>query len=158
MGINITLLGQMITFALLVAFTMRFVWPPLSQAMAERQRKIAEGLADAERGREDLKIAQKKAAEMITEARNKAAEIMAHAEKTRDTIISEARHEAEEKAAAILKAAEAEVNNEYRKAQTKIRQEAVDLGCQIAEQILKKKSTVKRMKLGLTAFWKNQHD
>jgi F-type H+-transporting ATPase subunit b len=152
MSINITLLGQMITFALLVAFTMRFVWPPLSQAMAERQKKIAEGLADAERGREDLKIAQKKAAEMIAEARSKAAEIMAHAEKTRDTIIAEARHEAEEKAAAILKAAEAEVNNEYRKAQTKLRQEAVDLGCQIAEQILKKEVDRKAHEAWLNRF------
>lgn len=138
MGINITLLGQMITFALLVVFTMRFVWPPLSQAMAERQKKIAAGLADAERGREDLRLAQEKAAKIIVEARGKASDIIAIAEKTRETIVAEAKKEAEEKATSLLKAAEAEVQNEYRKAQMKLRQEVVDLGCQIAEQILKR--------------------
>lgn len=152
MGINITLLGQMITFALLVVFTMRFVWPPLSQAMAERQKKIAEGLADAERGRADLKLAQGKAAKIIAEARGKASDMIAVAEKTRETIITEARQEAEEKATSILKAAEAEVQNEYRKAQMKLRQEAVDLGCQIAGQILKREIDRKAHEAWLNRF------
>ena len=60
MNINATLIGQMISFALLVWFTMKFVWPPVTKALAERQQRIADGLAAGERGKHELELAQKR--------------------------------------------------------------------------------------------------
>ena len=73
MSFNATLIGQMITFLLLVVFTMKYVWPPIMQAMQDRQKKIAEGLASAERGVREQELAQAKAADMLREAKQQAA-------------------------------------------------------------------------------------
>ncbi len=76
MGINLTLIGQGITFFVFILFTMKFVWPHVSKAMAERQRKIAEGLSAAERGSHELELAKKAALEELRKARQQAAEIV----------------------------------------------------------------------------------
>ncbi len=76
MSINATLIGQMITFALLVWFTMKYVWPPLMQAMEERQKRIAEGLAAADKGKEEMELAEKRAKKLLKEAKDQAAEIV----------------------------------------------------------------------------------
>lgn len=69
MEFNVTLLGQAITFAILVWFTMKFVWPPLTNMMDERAKRIADGLAAAERGKQDLEAAEKRVADEIRKAK-----------------------------------------------------------------------------------------
>src|SRR5688572_617658 len=81
MNINVTLVGQMITFGLLIWFTMKFVWPPLMKAMAERQKRIADGLAAAEQGKQELERSQQSANVTMRDAKNKAAEIISQAER-----------------------------------------------------------------------------
>ena len=76
MNINLTLLGEMITFAIFVWFTMRFVWPPLMKALNERREKIAAGLAAADKSHRDLELAQHKVTELLTEAKAQAAQLI----------------------------------------------------------------------------------
>ena len=76
MSINATLLAQMVVFAILIWLTMRFVWPLLRQSMTERETRIAEGLAAAERGKNDLELAEKRSAELVREGKDKAQELI----------------------------------------------------------------------------------
>ena len=87
MDIGMTLLGQALTFALLIAFTAKFIWPPLMAAIEERQQKIAEGLAAADRSKKDLAQAEEKVNEVLREARSKASEIINQAEARRAQFI-----------------------------------------------------------------------
>ena len=86
MSINLILLGQAITFLLFVIFTMRFVWPPIIQAMQERQKKIADGLAAGARGEQELANAEIQIQQQIREARQQASEIIEKAYKRADQI------------------------------------------------------------------------
>ena len=81
MSINATLIGQMITFTLLVWFTMKYVWPPIIAAMEERKAKIADGLAAAEKGQDEIKLAEKKAKGLLKEAKEQSVEIISSAQK-----------------------------------------------------------------------------
>ena len=90
MNINITLLGQMISFAILIWFTVKFIWPPLMKAIEERQQKIAEGLAAADRSQKDLAQAQDKVNDIVREARSKANEIIEQAHSRGNQIIDQA--------------------------------------------------------------------
>jgi F-type H+-transporting ATPase subunit b len=94
MNINATLFGQMIVFAILIWFTMKFIWPPLMSAIEERQQKIAAGLAAADRARQELADADARANEELKEARGKASEIIDQAHARANQIIDEARQEA----------------------------------------------------------------
>ena len=76
MNINLTLIGQLIAFVAFVAFCMRYVWPPIAGAMAERQNKIADGLAAADRAGHDLEVAKQQADEQLVEAKREAAGII----------------------------------------------------------------------------------
>src|SRR5690348_18179035 len=94
MDIGMTLLGQAITFAILIAFTAKFIWPPLMAAIEERQQKIAEGLAAADRSKKPEAQAEEQVAELLKEARVKANEIIQQAEVRRAQIIDHAKEEA----------------------------------------------------------------
>src|SRR3954468_17670875 len=91
MDINASLLGQAITFAILVWFTMKIVWPPLTNALDERTKRIADGLAAAERGKQDLQQAEKRVAVELDRAKQQAAEIIAQSEKRATAIVDEAK-------------------------------------------------------------------
>jgi F-type H+-transporting ATPase subunit b len=111
-NINATLFAQMIVFAILIWVTMKWIWPPLMAAIEDRQQKIAEGLAAADRSKKDLAQAEEKVNEVLREARGKASEIIAQAEARRIQIIDLAKEEAIEegnrqKAAAIAEIASA---------------------------------------------------
>ena len=80
MNLNLTFFGEMITFAVLVFVTMKYIWPPITKAMQDRQQKIALGLAAAERGQHDLEIAQERSAEQLREATKKAHVILEQAD------------------------------------------------------------------------------
>ena len=94
MDINVTLIGQMITFLIFVALTMKFIWPPISKSLQERRQKIADGLAAAERGKHELEVAHHKAKEVIREAKAQASVIVEQANHRSHTIEEEARQEA----------------------------------------------------------------
>ena len=136
MNINATLLGQMITFAVFVWFTMRFVWPLLMQAIEERQAKIADGLAAAEKGRHELELAEVRAKELLRERKQHAAEIVAHAQKRANEIIEEAKISARTESERILGSARAQISQDLQEARDKLQREIGQLAIAAAEQIL----------------------
>ena len=136
MNINLTLIGQLISFAVFVWFCAKFIWPPLITAMEERQAKIAEGLSAAERAAKDLELAQDKAAHKLRDAKLQAAEIVEQANKRSAQIVNEAESDARVKAAQILKAAEAMVEQEAVQAREALRLRVSELAIAGAEKIL----------------------
>ncbi|MCX7892731.1 MAG: F0F1 ATP synthase subunit B [Burkholderiales bacterium] len=136
MNINATLLGQMLTFAVLVWFTMKFVWPPIMKALDERQRKIADGLAAAERARQDLASAEARAAEIEREARAKAQELLAAADKRAAAIVDEAKAAAKGEADRIVAGAKAEIDQEAQRAKDQLRSQVAALAVAGAQKIL----------------------
>ena len=138
MNINLTLIAQLVSFAVFVWFTMKYVWPPLVSAMDERKAKIAEGLAAAERGAHEQELAKKRAAEKLHEAKLQAAEIKSNAEKQAAMIIEEARNKAKEEGGRQLAAARAEIEQETNKAREALRTKVAELAVLGAEKILRK--------------------
>lgn len=136
MNINATLLGQAITFAILIWFTMKFVWPPLMAAMAERAKTIADGLAAAERGKHDLELAEKRAAEILRQGKEKASEIIAASEKRASEIIEEAKSQAKNEGDRILIAAKADIEQEIFRAKEHLRNQVTSVALAGAEKIL----------------------
>ncbi len=138
MDINATIIGQAITFAIFIWFTLKFVWPPITAALEERAQKIADGLAAAERGKSDLAQAERKSADALVEARQKGAEIIALSEKRRVEIIEEAKAEALAAAERIKQAAQAEVEQETFRARESLRAKVAELAVAGAERILRR--------------------
>lgn len=138
MNINITLLGQMVSFALLVWFTMKFVWPPLTRAMAERQQRIADGLAAAERGRHEFEVAQSKALQILHEAHEDAADVLAQAASRATELIEQAKNDARTDGARLLAAARTEIGVEINRAREHLRAQVAQLVIAAAAKILEK--------------------
>jgi len=136
MSINATLIGQMITFTLLVWFTMKYIWPPIMQALEERKSKIAEGLAAAEKGQEEIKLAEKKAKKVLREAKDQAAEIVSLAQKRATEVVEESKGNAQKEGERMILAAQAQVEQEMQQAKEKLRKEVSALALRAAEQIL----------------------
>lgn len=136
MDINATLIGQMITFALFVWFTMKFVWPHLEKILQERQQKIAEGLAAAERGHKELEISQKYAVQHIHEARSKAIETIEHAKKLAATIVEEAKAEALLEREKMVALGHEEIAQALHQAKTQIQTEMIELTIKSTEKLL----------------------
>lgn len=136
MSINATLIGQLIAFILFVAFTMKFVWPPLIKAIEERQKKIADGLAASERGQHDLELAKKEAAHHLKDAKSQAAEILEQANKRGVAIVEEAKAEARAEADRIKAGALAELEQEVNRAKEGLRSQVASLAVAGAEKIL----------------------
>ncbi len=138
MSINLTLLGQAITFLIFVWFTMKFVWPPLIDAMKERQKKIADGLAAAARGQEELLNAEERIKGQITEAKQQAAEIIEKAYRRADQIVEEAKDKAQEEGKRIIEAAQADIQQSTSRAREGLRKEVAALAISGAERVLKR--------------------
>ena len=138
MDINATLLGQAITFAILVWFTMKFVWPPLTNLMDERAKRIADGLAAAERGKQDLEQASKRVDEQIRLAKQQASELVLMAEKRAAQIVDEAKQAAKTESEKILVDARAQIGQEVLRAKEDLRGQVADLAVVGAEKILKR--------------------
>ena len=143
MNIGITMLSQAVAFALFIWFTVKFIWPPLMNAIEQRQRKIAEGLAAAERGKQDLELAAKRAAEEIQLARSKAGEIISQAEKRGAAVIEEAKQAAKAEAERIVIGAKAEIEQEVFRAKEALRAQVSVLAVAGAEKILKREIDAK---------------
>ena len=136
MSINATLIGQMITFALLVWFTMKYIWPPLFDSLEERKKKIADGLAAAEKGQEQIILAEKKAIGVIKEAKEQSSEIVTLAQKRANEIVEESKDTAKKEGERLLLAAKAQLEQEMQQAKEGLRQQVADLALNAAEQIL----------------------
>ena len=127
MNINATLFAQILVFIGLVWFTMKFVWPPIAKALDERAAKVAEGLAAAERGKNDFEQAEKKVAELLAEGRTQVAEMVANAEKRAAKIVEEAKEQASTEAARITAQAKADVEQEMVRAREILREQVASL-------------------------------
>lgn len=143
MNINATLFGQMLVFAVLVWFTMKFVWPPIMKALDERAKKIAEGLAAAERGRQDLASAETRAADIERQARVRAQELIAAAEKRAAEIVEEAKVNAKAEGDRIVAGARAETEQDAQRAKDALRKQVAALAVAGAERILRREIDAK---------------
>ncbi|PKY09560.1 F0F1 ATP synthase subunit B [Acidithiobacillus marinus] len=135
-GINGTLIIQLITFVILVALLYKYMYGPLRKVMDARRAKIADGLAAAERGKEEMVLAQKRAAEMLREAKDKAAEIIANAERRGVELREEAQSKAREEADRIIAGARAEIDVETNRAREVLRGQVVELVVDGTQRIL----------------------
>jgi len=135
-NINMTLIGQMIAFGMFVAFCMKFVWPPLIAAMQERQKKIAEGLQEADRAARDLELAQQKAAEMMREAKEQAAQLIEQANRRASQLVEEAKDQARAEADRLKASAKSEIEQEVQRAKSALRSQVASLAVLGAEKIL----------------------
>ena len=138
MNPNITLLGQMLSFAILIWFTVKFIWPPLMQAIEERQQKIAEGLAAADNAQKNLAQAQDKVNEALKDARVKANEIIDQAHQRANQIIDQAKNDAITEANRQKALAEAEITAAANRAKEDLRKQVSALAVSGAEKLLKR--------------------
>ncbi|MEK9940669.1 MAG: F0F1 ATP synthase subunit B, partial [Methylotenera sp.] len=135
--------AQAIAFAVLIWFTVKFVWPPLLKAIETRQKEIADGLAAAADGRNALEAAAKKSEVTLTEAKQKASEIIAQAEKRGTQIIEEAKANAKAEGERIIAGAKAEIDQEVNRAKEGLRAQVSTLAIAGAEKILRKEIDAK---------------
>jgi F-type H+-transporting ATPase subunit b len=136
--LNATLLAQICVFIILALFTMKFVWPPIVKALDERAARIAEGLADAERGRQSLASSARQAADTVREGKEKASEVIAEAERRAGQIIEQARADARLEAEKVIAAAKAEIEQEEARTRDLLRERVADLAVAGAEKILRR--------------------
>ena len=138
MNLNATLVAQLVVFFILAWVTMKFVWPPIVKALDERAKKIADGLAAADKAKSDLAHAEKKVVEELRKARESATDVRAAAEKQSAVFIDEARAEAARIIAQAREAAEAEAGVAAQRAKEALRDQVAHLAVAGAEKILRK--------------------
>ena len=136
MNINATLIGQAIAFGIFIAFCMKYVWPPIMQALEERTKKIADGLAAAERGRHEQELAEKHAQQVISEAKEQANEIISQAQRRSNEIVDESKDTARVEGERILTSAQAEIEQEANKAKDELRGQVGSIALAGAAKIL----------------------
>ncbi len=138
MNINLTLIGQSIAFLFFAYFCMKFVWPPITGALAERKKKIAEGLEAAERGMQSQEQAQVQVQAQLTEAKQQASEIINQAQKRANEIVEEAKGAAVQEGERIKSAAHSDIDKEINKAKEQLRSQVSALAVAGAEKVLNK--------------------
>ena len=143
MDMNLTFLGQAIAFGIFIWFTVTFVWPPLLRAIETRQKQIADGLAEAERGRSSLVDAKVQTEVLLKEARERAQEIVAQAEKQATQRIEESKGAAKVEGDRQLAAAQAQIDQEVQSAKAVLRDQVAKLAVTGAEKILKREVDAK---------------
>ena len=143
MNFNATLIGQTITFIVFVWFCMKYIWPPLMAALEERNARISEGLAAAQRGQQDLEDAQVKVTDSLNDAKQQAQEIINQAQKRANEIVDEAKGVARDEADKIKVAASADVDQQINSAREELRKEVSSIALAGTEQILKREVDAK---------------
>ena len=138
MSINSTFFAQLIVFAILVLFTMKFVWPPIAAALDERASKIAAGLAAADKAKAELSNANKRVEEELAKSKGESAVRLAEAERRAQAMIEEAKVKAVEEGSKIIAAAKVEAEQQTVKARETLREQVAALAVKGAEQILRK--------------------
>ncbi|WP_291989720.1 F0F1 ATP synthase subunit B [Candidatus Accumulibacter sp. ACC007] len=152
MNINATLFGQAVWFGVFIWITMKYVWPPIQKAIADRQALIADGLAAGERGKHELELAGKRSADSLREAKVKSAEIIVAAEKRALQVIEEAKLAAKVEADKVVVAAQAEIAQATEHARAELRSRVAELAVAGAERILKREVDAKGHAEILTAL------
>ncbi len=138
MDINATIIGQLLTFLVLIWFTMKYVWPPITNAMQDREKKIASGLEAAERSKRELEQAEHKALSIIREAKLEASQIIDLAHKRSAQIVEESKETARIEGGRILERAQNEIAREVTQAKEGLRQQLASLAVAGAEKIIKR--------------------
>lgn len=138
MNINLTLIVQMVVFAILIWFTMKFVWPFITGAMEERARKIATGLAAAEKGERELAQARTNADAIIREARERASQIIDHAQHRANELIEQAKAAATQEGQRLVAAAQQQIDLEANRAREALRKEVAELAVTTASKLLER--------------------
>ena len=136
MNINATLIGQAIAFFLFVVFCMKYVWPPILQALEDRKKKIADGLAAAEHGKHSQLLAEERAKELLREAKEQAGEIITRADKRAAEIVDEAKDDARAEGGRMLTAARAEIDQEVNRIKEDLRGQVVSIALAGASKVL----------------------
>jgi F-type H+-transporting ATPase subunit b len=136
MNINATLIGQFITFFVFVWFCMKFIWPPIMTALHARQKRIADGLAAAERGVHEQELAEKRAKDLLVEAKGQSVEIINLAQKRASEIVEEAKGDARAEGERLLTAARAEIDQEVNRAKEQLRAQVAIIVVSGAEKVL----------------------
>lgn len=136
MNINATLIGQAIAFLLFIGFCMKYVWPPIMQALEERKKKIADGLAAAERGRHEQELAEKRAQQVIHEAKDQANEIISQAQRRGNEIVDESKENARVEGERILTSARAEIDQETNRAKDELKTQVGSIALAGAAKII----------------------
>lgn len=138
MNINVTLFAQIAAFVLMVWFVNKVLWGPFSNLLAERQKRIADGLAAADKGKHELERSEKRAKEILHEARNEAAQILAASEKRASEMVEEAKTEARTEGERLVAAAKAEIERETNRAREQLRTQVAALAAAGAGKIIKR--------------------
>ncbi|MBI3771770.1 MAG: F0F1 ATP synthase subunit B [Gammaproteobacteria bacterium] len=143
MNITASLFGQIIAFVLLIWFVNKFLWGPVNGLLSDRQKRIADGLAAAEKGKHELELAEKRAHEALNEAKARASEILAQAEKRASEIVEESKGKAKEEGDRIKTAAVAEIEQEANRAKEQIRAQVGSIAVIAASKILSREVDAK---------------
>lgn len=138
MDLNATIIGQFFTFAVLVWFTLKFVWPPITQAMHEREKKIAAGLDAAERSKRELEMAQRQALSIIKEARTQATHLIEEANRHAALLVEEAKQNAKLEGGRIVELAQHEIAREVTQTKEILKTQVASLAVAGAEKILQR--------------------
>jgi F-type H+-transporting ATPase subunit b len=137
-NITATIIGQILTFAVLVWFVRQLLWDPMTQMLEERKNKIAEGLAEAEKGRHAKALAEQKAVETLKEAKENASEIVGQAQKRAAEIIEEAKDDAKSEGARLITAAQAEIDQQAHQVREALREQVASITLAASSKILAK--------------------
>jgi F-type H+-transporting ATPase subunit b len=135
-NITATLLAQIVAFVLLIWFVNKVLWDPVTKLLADRQKRIADGLAAADKGRHELVRAEERAKELLRDAKSQAAEIIAQAEKRGNEIVEEAKYAARSESDRIKAAANAELEQEVNRAKEQLRSQVAGIAVAGAQRIL----------------------
>lgn len=136
MNVTATLFGQILTFSVLIWFVMRFLWEPIIRMLEDRKKRIADGLAAAERGHHEKELAEKRAKELLQTAKEQAADIIAQAQRRADEIIDESKGQARAEGDRLVTAAQAEIEQLLNQAKEQLRHQVATLALDGAQQVL----------------------
>ena len=138
MDINATIIGQFITFAILVWFTMKYVWPPILKTMHDREKKIAAGLDAAERSKRELELAEHKALSIIRDAKQQATQIIEQANLHAAGLVEDAKTQAKQEGQRIVEMAQGEIDREVTQAKEALKKQLAKLAITGAEKIIQR--------------------
>ena len=136
MDLNATLIGQMLTFVVFVLFTMKYIWPPLTKAMNDREKKIADGLAAGQRGEQDLRLAQQKSIDILQESRATAANIITQAHSRAEHLCEEGKQLAKQQAEHLIAQAQIQISQQFHAAQKALKDQVSTLALDMAKKIV----------------------
>lgn len=138
MNINVTLIAQVVAFVVMIWLVNKYLWKPISSLLEQRQQRIADGLAAAEKGKHERELAEEHAKEVLHDAKSRASEIINQAERRAGEIVEEAKSDARAEGERLIEAANAEIEQEFIRAREQLRKEVAEIAIDGAQKILKR--------------------